>query len=65
MNWTQIWMDLFGTTALWGLDMGFWVANAVVLLIVIVMNAVFWGMKSKTPEEPKPACPSAGRNNSA
>ena len=23
MNWAKIWMDLFGTTALWGVDMGF------------------------------------------
>lgn len=50
MNWTGIWMKLFGTTTLWGLDMGFWVALAAVALIVIVMNAVFWGMKPKTEE---------------
>lgn len=48
MNWTKIWLDLFGTVTLWGLNMGFWVALAVVALIVIVMNAVFWGMKPKT-----------------
>lgn len=40
-------MTLFGTTSLFGLDMGFWVAMAVVALIVILMNVVFWGMKSK------------------
>ncbi len=50
MNWTGIWMKLFGTTTLWGLNMGFWVALATVALIVIVMNAVFWGMKPKTEE---------------
>lgn len=50
MNWTGIWMKLFGTTTLWGLNMGFWVALAAVALIVIVMNAVFWGMKPKTKE---------------
>ena len=33
-RWTKIWLDLFGTTTLWGLDMGFWVAMAAVLLIV-------------------------------
>ena len=49
MNWNTIWMDLFGTTTLFGLDMGFWVAIAVVILIVIAMNAVFWGMKPRTP----------------
>lgn len=50
MNWTGIWMKLFGTTTLWGLNMGFWVALAAVALIVIVMNAVFWGMKPRTEE---------------
>ena len=45
MNWTQIWIDLFGTTEWLGLNMGFWVANAAVLVIVIIMNVVFWSMK--------------------
>lgn len=45
MNWTAIWMDFFGTTSFCGIDMGFWVAMAVVCLIVVLMNAVFWGMK--------------------
>lgn len=49
MNWKDIWMTLFGTVDLFGLDMGFWVSMAVVALIVVVMNAVFWGMKS--PQE--------------
>lgn len=53
MNWTKIWLDLFGTTTLWGLDMGFWVAMAVVLLIVVLMNVVFWGMKPQQPESGK------------
>lgn len=47
MHWTTIWMNLFGTTSLLGIDIGFWVAMAIVLLIVILMNAVFWGMKPK------------------
>ena len=45
MNWAKIWMNLFGTTEFLGIDMGFWVAMAVVLLIVILMNVVFWSMK--------------------
>lgn len=45
MNWTQIWIDLFGTTEWLGLNMGFWVANAAVLVIVVIMNVVFWSMK--------------------
>ncbi len=47
MNWTNIWMRFFGTSTLFGLDMGFWVAMAVIALIVVLMNVVFWGMKSK------------------
>lgn len=47
MNWTTIWMDLFGTTSFWGINMGFWAAMAVVLLIVILMNVVFWSLKPK------------------
>lgn len=45
MNWTKIWMNLFGTASLWGLDMGFWVSMSVVLLIVILMNVIFWNRK--------------------
>lgn len=47
MNWAKIWMDLFGTTTFLGLDMGFWVSMAVVLLIVVLMNIVFWSIKPK------------------
>ena len=41
-------MTLFGTTEWLGLNMGFWVALAAVLLIVILMNVLFWSMKPKT-----------------
>ena len=57
MNWKEIWMTLFGTTQWLGLNIGFWVAMAAVLLIVILMNVIFWGIKhrqSKT-DEPKKA----------
>ena len=40
-------MTLFGTREWLGLNMGFWVSMAVVLLIVILMNVVFWGIKPK------------------
>ena len=40
MNWKDIWMTLFGTVDLLGLNEGFWVSMAVVALIVVVMNAV-------------------------
>lgn len=51
MNWTQIWIDLFGTTEWLGLNMGFWVANAAVLVIVVIMNVVFWNMKPLPRDE--------------
>lgn len=45
MNWAQLWIDMFGTTDWMGLNMGFWIANAVVVLIVVLMNLVFWNVK--------------------
>lgn len=50
VNWTAIWLKLFGTTSFLGIDMGFWAAMGVILLIVVLMNAVFWGMKPKKTE---------------
>lgn len=50
MNWTTLWIRLFGTTSFLGIDIGFWAAMTVVLLIVILMNAVFWGMKPQKPD---------------
>jgi len=47
MNWKELWMTLFGTCEWFGLNMGFWVSMAAVLLIVILMNVVFWGIKPK------------------
>ena len=40
-------MTLFGTVDLLGLNESFWVSMAVVALIVVVMNAVFGGMKPR------------------
>lgn len=51
MNWATIWMNLFGTVSVFGIDMGFWVGIAVVSLIVILMNVVFWNMKPKKPNQ--------------
>ena len=45
MNWATIWMNLFGTTSFLGIDIGFWGGMTVILLIVIIMNVVFWRMK--------------------
>lgn len=47
MNWINIWNELFGTTSLFGIDMGFWVGMSGVCLIVIVMHVVFWGVGPK------------------
>ena len=49
MNWTAIWTSLFGTTSLFGVNMGFWAGMASVLLIVILMNVVFWSIKPQNP----------------
>lgn len=49
MTWEKLWTGLFGTTTLWGLDMGFWVSMGVVVLTVILMNLVFWSMKPRDP----------------
>ena len=54
MNWKEIWMTLFGTTEWLGLNIGFWVAMAVVILIVVLMNVVFWGMKPKKAKTGEP-----------
>ena len=55
MNWNELWMNVFGTTHWLGLDLGFWVSMAVVALIVVAMNAVFWGKKpqKKPTDQPK------------
>lgn len=47
MNWRELWMTIFGRCEWLGLNMGFWVSMTVVLLIVILMNVVFWGIKKK------------------
>ncbi len=47
VNWIALWIKLFGATEFLGINMGFWVSMAVVAIIVIVMNVVFWGMKPK------------------
>ena len=51
MNWTDIWMKIFGRTEALGLDMGFWVSMIVVALIVVAMNIIFWSMKPKSSSQ--------------
>ena len=45
MNFSNIWMSIFGTTTWLGLDMGFWVSMGISVLVAVVMNIVFWSMK--------------------
>ncbi len=40
-------MNAFGTTTLWGLDLGFYFTMIVVAIIVVIENIVFWSMKKK------------------
>ncbi len=47
MNWTNLWLKLFGTTQLLGLNIGFWAAMVMVCVIVVLMNVAFWSMKPK------------------
>ena len=54
MNWNKLWTTIFGTTEWLGLNIGFWVSMAVVTLIVIAMNVVFWSLKPKRHKEDEP-----------
>lgn len=47
MNWKELWLSLWGTTEYLGVDMGFWMAMAMIVLIVIVMNLVAWSLRPK------------------
>ena len=47
MNLTNFYTNTFGTTELWGLNLGFYFTMLAVLLIVIIENVVFWSMKKK------------------
>lgn len=47
MNWTNLWLKIFGITEFLDLNMGFWISIVVIILIVILMNIIFWGMKPK------------------
>lgn len=47
MDWKDLWIALFGTTDWLGLDIGFWVGMATVVLVVVAMNVVFWSLPPK------------------
>ena len=45
MNWTKIWLSLFGSTTMLGVDMGFWVSMGISALVALLMVIVFWSTK--------------------
>ena len=47
MNLTLFYTNTFGTTELWGLNLGFYFTMLAVLIIVVIENVVFWSMKKK------------------
>ena len=52
MNWTHIWLSLFGRSTLMGIDMGFWVSMAISALVALTMVLVFWNTKPyEKPDE--------------
>ena len=48
MNWKELWLSLWGTTEFLGVDMGFWMAMAMIVLIVILMNLMAWSLRPKS-----------------
>ena len=61
MNFNTLWLNLFGTTELLGVNLGFWAAMLICLLVVVLMNAVLWGIKPKA----QPSKTSARRDERA
>ncbi len=51
MNWSALWVKVFGTSSWLGLDMGFWMALLICLLVIFVMNVVVWSIHPKKREE--------------
>ena len=47
MTLKDLWMTLFHTTNWLGLNIGFWFSMLIVLIIVLIMNVVFWSMPRK------------------
>ena len=44
-NLTNLWLRLFETSDFLGVNIGFWISMMICLIVVIVMNIVFWSMK--------------------
>ena len=45
INWTALWMKLFGTTTWLHVNIGFWVSMGISTLVAITMVIIFWNMK--------------------
>ncbi|WP_366916345.1 hypothetical protein [uncultured Negativibacillus sp.] len=45
MHWINWLIHLLGTDQLFGIHLGFWIGMSAVLLIVVVMNILFWSAK--------------------
>lgn len=51
MNWTSLWLQLFGTTTWLNIDIGFWISMGASVLVAILMVIVFWSRKSYQTKE--------------
>ncbi len=52
MNFTELWLDLFGTVTGWfGVNIGFWVGMGVCAAIVLAMNLICWLMPPKKDKD--------------
>lgn len=47
MKWMVFFSDWLGRTEFFGVDLGFWVGMAVVLLLVFLMNMAAWSRGPK------------------
>ena len=58
MNWSHIWIRLFGTTSWLGLDVGFWVSMGISVVVALLMIVVFWAQKPyQKPDTDGRDCP--------
>ncbi len=44
MNLDDLFVSLFGCKEILNVDISFWVVMAIVALIVVIMNIVYWNM---------------------
>lgn len=47
MKWLALFSQFIGRTKIFGIDLGFWVGMAAVLLLVCIMNLIVWSRKPK------------------